>query len=189
MDHSSKRDVLRTSRPATIQKLDPQSLRQTGNCGSKILHFLGCLVVAQFRFKKMVPRMGKNLRLTKSPSTGKILVPIASSAGLASELRALTNRLSEDPGVKKFTVTVNKETGIAKATAVGHHGQTITQEVVGPGLTATMTYNPQTKAGKVGRDQNIQALYERGLTQVEIAERLNVSQSTVSNVLRRDGLR
>ena len=62
--------------------------------------------------------MAKLLRVTKTPRTGKAVVPIASSAGLASELKALTDRLSDDPGVKKFTVTVNKETGIAKATAV-----------------------------------------------------------------------
>lgn len=133
--------------------------------------------------------MVRLLRVTKAQSTGKAVVPIASSAGLASELKALTDRLSDDPGVKKFTVTVNKETGIAKATAVGHRGQTFTQEVVGPGLTATMSYTPKTKGGKATRDQNIVALYERDLTQMEIAERLNVSQSTVSNVLRREGLR
>jgi DNA-binding NarL/FixJ family response regulator len=133
--------------------------------------------------------MAKLIQLRRAAKTGKTLVPIASSAGLASELKALTNRLSDDPGVKKFTVTVNKETGIAKATAVGHRGQTFTQEVVGPGLTATMTYAPKTKGGKAARDQNIVALYERDLTQMEIAERLNVSQSTVSNILRREGLR
>ncbi|MGN7126746.1 sigma factor-like helix-turn-helix DNA-binding protein [Methylorubrum thiocyanatum] len=133
--------------------------------------------------------MAKPLRLSKAPTSGKVLVPIASSAGLASELKALTDRLSEDPGVKKFTVTVNKETGIAKATAVGHRGQTFTQEVVGPGLTATMTYIPKSKGAKAARDRNIVALYERDLTQVQIAERLDVSQSTVSNVLRREGLR
>lgn len=133
--------------------------------------------------------MAKTLRTFKAAKSGKALVPIASSAGLASELNALTARLSDDPGVKKFTVTVNKETGIAKATAVGHRGQTFTQEVLGPGLTATMTYSPKTKGGKALRDQNIVALYERDLTQMEIAERLNVSQSTVSNVLRREGIR
>ena len=133
--------------------------------------------------------MVKPRRLIKAQQTEKALVPLASSAGLASELKALTDRLSDDPGVKKFTVTVNKETGIAKATAVGHRGQTFTQEVVGPGLTATMTYTPKTRGGKAVRDQNIVKLYERDLTQVEIAERLDVSQSTVSNVLRREGLR
>lgn len=133
--------------------------------------------------------MVKLKRLPRAQKSEKALVPIASSAGLASELKALTDRLSDDPGVKKFTVTVNKETGIAKATAVGHRGQTFTQEVVGPGLTATMTYIPKAKGGKTVRDQNIVALYERDLTQMEIAERLDVSQSTVSNVLRREGLR
>lgn len=133
--------------------------------------------------------MVKPLRSNKESKTLKALVPIASSAGLASELKALTDRLSDDPGVKKFTVTVNKETGIAKATAVGHRGQTFTQEVVGPGLMATMTYTPKGKGKKAARDANIVALYERDLTQVEIAERLDVSQSTVSNVLRREGLR
>ncbi|MER9435292.1 sigma factor-like helix-turn-helix DNA-binding protein [Mesorhizobium sp. M0618] len=131
--------------------------------------------------------MVKALRLSKVHKSEKALVPIASSAGLASELKALTDRLSDDPGVKKFTVTVNKETGIAKATAVGHRGQTFTQEVVGPGL--TVTYTPKTKGGKAARDQNIVALYERDLTQMEIAERLDVSQSTVSNILRREGFR
>ncbi len=133
--------------------------------------------------------MVKLIRSSKPPKTGKALIPIASSAGLASELKTLTDRLSDDPGVKKFTVTVNKETGIAKATAVGHRGQTFTQELVGPGLTATMSYFPKSKGGKAARDQNIVMLYERDLTQVEIAERLDVSQSTVSNVLRREGLR
>ena len=133
--------------------------------------------------------MAKPLQHTNTPKTGKALTPIASSAGLASELKALADRLSGDPGVKKFTVTVNKETGIAKATAVGHRGQTFTQEVFGPGLTATMTYIPKTKGRKAARDQNIVSLYQRDLTQVEIAERLDVSQSTVSNVLRREGLR
>jgi DNA-directed RNA polymerase specialized sigma subunit len=52
-----------------------------------------------------------------------------------------------------------------------------------------MTYIPKTKGRKVARDQNIVALYQRDLTQMEIAERLDVSQSTVSNVLRREGLR
>ncbi|USR00335.1 helix-turn-helix domain-containing protein [Sphingomonas aerolata] len=133
--------------------------------------------------------MAKVLRPAKAPKAGKALAPIASSAGLASELKALTNRLSEDPGVKKFTVTVNKDTGIAKATAVGRRGQTFTQEVVGPGLTATMTYDPRSKGGKASRDENIVALYRRDLTQTEIAGRLDISQSTVSNVLRREGMR
>lgn len=128
------------------------------------------------------------LRQIKIQKNGRSLAPIASTAGLASELKMLTDRLSDDPGVKKFTVTVNKETGIAKATAVGHRGQTFTQEVVGPGLTATMTYIPKSKGGKAARDQNIVALYERDLTQMEIAERLDISQSTVSNVLRREGV-
>ncbi len=131
--------------------------------------------------------MANSLRLAKASKTGKALIPIASSVGLASELKELTDRLSNDPGVKKFTVTVNKQTGIAKATAVGHRGQTYTQEVVGPGLTVTMTFTPKTKGGRAARDKNICALYKRDLTQTEIAERLDVSQSTVSNVLRREG--
>ncbi|WP_425102228.1 helix-turn-helix domain-containing protein [Tropicibacter sp. S64] len=133
--------------------------------------------------------MAKARHLAKVKKSGKSLVPIASSAGLASEFEALTDRLWEDPRVKKFTVTVNKETGIAKATAVGHRGQTSMQEIVGPGLIATTTYMPKARDGRAARDENIVALYDRGLTQVDIAGRLNVSQSTVSNVLRRKGLR
>lgn len=105
---------------------------------------------------------------------------------LASELANVTEELSSNPRVSRFSVTVNKKTGIAKATAVGNDGKTVTRELIGPGLTATTQYTP---SDKNARDANIAALYRKGLTQTEIAQQLGVSQALVSNVLRQMGLR
>ncbi len=123
--------------------------------------------------------------MAKKPSPSGALIPISANRKLSSDLQTMTENLSNNPHVTEFVVSVNKRTGIAKVKAVGHNGNTVTNDILGPGLTETMTYIPSDKAA---RDDGICTLYQRGLTQSQIAQRLNISQALVSNVLRRSGL-
>lgn len=106
---------------------------------------------------------------------------IAVNNDLSTELATMTESLTANPNVDRFTVSVNKRTGIARATAVGGDGRTRTHEMIGPGLSSTMTYTPNDTAT---RDANIRALRRDGYTQQEIADRLGISQALVSKVLR-----
>jgi DNA-binding NarL/FixJ family response regulator len=123
--------------------------------------------------------------VAKKPSPQGTLIPVSASRKLSSELQNITENLTNNPNVTKFVVSVNKGTGIAKVMAVGHNGNTVTNDILGPGLMQTMTYTPSDKAA---RDSGICTLYQRGLTQTQIAQRIDVSQALVSNVLRRSGL-
>lgn len=100
---------------------------------------------------------------------------------LREELTALTGSMVSNPSIDSFTLKVNRRNGVVKATAVGRDRRTVTKEILGPGLEVATVHTP---SDKNARDRNIRALRAKGHTQIEIADRLNVSQSLVSLVLR-----
>lgn len=106
---------------------------------------------------------------------------VAQQEELTDKLQQITRSYAGNPDIERFSISINKRAGIAKATAVGIDGKTKTTEMIGPGLTATTTYLP---TDKDGRDANIRALRSKGLTQTDIAQQLGISQSLVAKVLK-----
>lgn len=114
-------------------------------------------------------------------TTTKNAVVTRANNELANELEEIARSYTKNPNITRFSISINKRTGVARTTAVGVDGKTKTTELIGPGLSATMTYLPSDKGA---RDANIRALRSKGLTQMEIAQRLGVSQSLVAKVLK-----
>lgn len=130
-------------------------------------------------------------RLLKTQGSQRALVPMT-GGDLRSDIIAAVQSLSDDRRVTEFSFSVNKRTGVGKIRAVSRSGQNVVHRLVGPGLTETSTFRPtgETPAEKrEARDKGIVALHLKSLSQDEIAERLNCSQSLVSKVLRREGYR
>ncbi len=98
---------------------------------------------------------------------------------LAEQLASVAHELTTNPGVARFTIDVNKRTGLVRASSVGTGGAAKTVDLVGAGLTVVTTHTPSDKGS---RDANIRALRSQGLTQVETATKLGVSQALVSKV-------
>lgn len=96
----------------------------------------------------------------------------------------LVDRFDKDPNIETYTLTVRKSDGFARVSAKTHDGLTQTRTILGVGLQQQITYNP-TGATIENRDENIRTLRNNGITQVDIAEYLGISQSLVSKVLRR----
>lgn len=112
--------------------------------------------------------------------------------GLTSQTTAMIASLDANPDIANYRIEVDKGSNVAKVRMVSRDGQTVTRDYLGPGLTSTMVSAPTGSTSSERREDrhdNICALYRSGLTQTEIGERLNCSQSLVSNVLRRNGLR
>lgn len=129
--------------------------------------------------------------MAKSPKS-RFLVPSSSNSGLTTETTAMIASLDANLDVANYRIEVDKASRIAKVRIVSTDGQTVTRDYLGPGLTSTMVsvpVGPTPTDKRESRNSNICALYRSGLTQIEIAERLNCSQSLVSNVLRQNGLR
>ncbi len=102
---------------------------------------------------------------------------------LPSTLTSLLPAMGADP---KDTVVVEYRGGFAKATVKKDDGQVFTQRVYSPGGFKSFTaFNP---AGMERQDViNLvhHMKHKDGLTQTEIANNLGISQSTVSNYLRK----
>jgi len=129
--------------------------------------------------------------MAQKPKPLRALVPIPAGTDLTTDFLAAAESLATNPAVAAFSIDVNKDSGIIKTKAVGHAGQAFTQALLGPGLTSTTTFVPSgadASAKRAARDSNIVTL-SKTLKQTEIADTLNVSQSLVSMVLRREGVR
>lgn len=104
------------------------------------------------------------------------------TSNLPPRINTLVESYLSDSRVTKFNVTVNKRAGVVKVNAQTANG-TITRELLGPGLEAATRYDSSAN-GRSDRDANIRTLLARGLTQMEVAERIGVSQALVSKVKR-----
>lgn len=114
------------------------------------------------------------------------LIPIIDKGSFEADVIAATTSLLQNGRVEKFDMTVDKDARIARIKAVADDGRTSTTDILGPGLSATVNYNP---SDKTARDTNIATLFHRGFTQSDSARMLNISQPLVSKVQRRLGLR
>lgn len=135
--------------------------------------------------------MGKPVKPLKLKRS-RALVPAPTGGDLSAETANINHSLSNDPRVEEFSIVTNKTTGVIKVRAVGYSGQTVVQEMLGPGLVASTTSHPEGETPaerREARDANIIALHLKNLSQDEIAERLSCSQSLVSKVLKRKGYR
>lgn len=89
--------------------------------------------------------------------------------------------VASDPMVSSIKLTMDKNSGVIKLHAISFDGRVVTKEVLGPGLETATRYNG-TSNTRLDRDKNIHTLLSKGLTQVEVAERLGISQALVSRV-------
>lgn len=131
-------------------------------------------------------------KIVRPLKSSRALVPVSSGGDLKQDVIAAVQSLADNRRVSEFSFSVNKRTGIGKIRAVGRDGQNVVHQFVGPGLTETSTFIPtgDTPAERrEARDANMVSYHRKGLSQDEIAERLNCSQSLVSKVLRREGYR
>jgi hypothetical protein len=124
--------------------------------------------------------------------SSRALVPQSSGGDLKADIIAAVQSLADNRKVSAFSFSVNKRAGVGKIRAVGRDGQNVVHRFIGPGLTETSTFRPTGDTAserRRARNANIVSFHLKRLTQDEIAERLNCSQSLVSQVLRRKGYR
>lgn len=129
--------------------------------------------------------------MAKLPKNRSI-TPVSPNSVLTAQTTAMIASLDANPDVANYQIEVDKDSNVAKVRMVSRDGQTVTRDYLGPGLTSTMVSVPvgSTPADRrESRHENICTLSRSGLTQTEIAERLNCSQSLVSSVLRQKGFR
>lgn len=127
---------------------------------------------------------GDFMRVPATRPRQRVRLAEESKSEQLDNLSKLAKRLAEDPSISSFSLSLNKMSGVSKVVAKNLSGQTVTREVIAPGLETTMVHTPH---GKESRNEYIVLLRERGLTQADIASRLDVSQPLVSNVLRKAG--
>lgn len=99
-------------------------------------------------------------------------------SGFEAEVRALCEDLLEDETIDRFEIAVDKVLGMARLRTVARDGRVASRELVGPGLAVAA-------ATREERDAAILDLAAKGLTQMETARLLGVSQALVSKVLRK----
>lgn len=117
---------------------------------------------------------GKALGLSRVMSAAQDLVP---------KINGHIESLANNENVQNFDLKVNKKTGVVRLSAKNVDGRTVTKTLIGPGLEATMQYDPRGNS-RDDRDFNICKLLDAGMTQTEVAARLGVSQALVSKVHR-----
>ena len=99
------------------------------------------------------------------------------------QISDVVDDLTNDRAVTRFTVEVDKVAGVIRCSALSSDGRIATKSILGPGLEEVVRYDPS-RATTADRDTNIRTLLGKGLTQVEVAARLGVSQALVSKVHR-----
>lgn len=90
-------------------------------------------------------------------------------------------RAAGNPNVGSLKLELDKRTGVIKLDARSTDKQVVTKEILGPGLDIVTHYDGRSLK-RNERDANILTLLDRGLTQVQVATKLGVSQALVSRV-------
>lgn len=101
----------------------------------------------------------------------------------SESLGDISQNLLTDPNVQSFDVRVNKKTGTLQVNVRHNDGRTAHYEEPVPGLKQTTIFDP----ASVTPDQRNQAalhLLDQGLSQTDVARRLGISQSRVSQISR-----
>ena len=120
--------------------------------------------------------------MAKNPKKRTSLVPV-SNEDMSAKIADFTERMSSNPSVKRFDVSYNRETGVARYNAHHVDGRVTTMADLAPGLSEVVKYDPR-YSNKNDRDKSVHALLEKGLTQTETANRLGISQALVSKIYR-----
>lgn len=108
---------------------------------------------------------------------------VVNHADMATKIASFSEAMSSAPGIKRFDVSFNRETGVVRYNAHYADGRVITQTDLGPGLREVVKYDPRSSS-RDERDAAVRALLEKGLTQTDTAARLGISQALVSKIYR-----
>ena len=100
------------------------------------------------------------------------------------DLMEIFASIQNNPAIASYEIKVDKVADVSRVITRDTAGRTTTQTLISPILEESTRYHG-TEASTYERDHVILTLLKRGLTQVEVSQRLGISQSLVSKVSRR----
>lgn len=98
---------------------------------------------------------------------------------ISDQLAKLASDLTKNGDIERFSINVNKKSGLIRTNAKSFDGVTRTHVVQGPGLVSVTTHIPSDRQSLAA---NVRTRRREGLTQQETATTLGVSQALVSNI-------
>ncbi|WP_139172600.1 sigma factor-like helix-turn-helix DNA-binding protein [Onishia taeanensis] len=108
-------------------------------------------------------------------------VPSVRTHDVTEQLGELTQKLADNPNVTEFSIQVNKKTGIISRNMQHVDGRVQHDEWVTKGLSQSSRFDPR-EITIDDRNEAVLALLNQGLTQVEVAKRVGISQSRVAQI-------
>jgi DNA-binding NarL/FixJ family response regulator len=95
--------------------------------------------------------------------------------------------LSSDPLVARATAVFDNITGIRSISVEYRNGEQRNVDWIAPGFVETTHFDPR-GISSIDRNSTVLALLGQGRTQSEVAKRLGISQSRVSQIKRENGI-
>lgn len=110
--------------------------------------------------------------------------PIAPASANADQVPHQSfQEISTNPNVARATAVFDNVTGMRSISVEFRNGETQNVEWVAPGFVETTHFDPRSLTSNQ-RNDTVIALLNQGRTQVEVARRLGISQSRVSQIKR-----
>mgnify|MGYP005751175411 CR=1 FL=1 len=108
-------------------------------------------------------------------------VPPALRTNVRQQIGELAQQLSNNPQINRFSVEVDNRTGVVTTNVQHRDGRVQHDEWIVEGLSRTTRFDPRALTIE-DRNEAVRALLAQGLTQAEVARRIGISQSRVSQI-------
>ncbi|MBA0280894.1 hypothetical protein D7Y44_06205 [Stenotrophomonas maltophilia] len=107
--------------------------------------------------------------------------PVLQADEVRQQLTELTRRLTSDPEVARFSLEVDNRTGMVSANVQHWSGRTQHDEWITRDMRQRHQWDP-TSLSIEERNSSVLSLLGQGVTQVEVAKRVGISQSRVAQI-------
>lgn len=108
-------------------------------------------------------------------------LPVLQPNEVHQQLGELTQHLTNNPEIVRFSLQVDNRTGMVSANVQHRDGRIQHNEWVAKGLSQTTRFDPHSLTID-DRNNAVLSLLNQGLTQTEVAKRIGVSQSRVAQI-------
>ena len=108
-------------------------------------------------------------------------LPVMQANEVHQQLGEMTQRLTNNPDIVRFSLQVDNRTGLVSANVQHRDGRVQHNEWVSRGLSQATQFDPHSLTIE-DRNRAVLTLLNQGLTQTEVAKRIGISQSRVAQI-------
>lgn len=108
-------------------------------------------------------------------------LPVLQATEVHQQLGELTQHLTDNPDIVRFSLNVDNRTGMVSANVLHRDGRVQHNEWVAKGLSQITRFDPHSFTIE-DRNSAVVTLLNQGLTQTEVAKRIGISQSRVAQI-------